>query len=287
MNQPASSFTNASLHKFLSDGFVVLPDIVPAALLQKLRNLFDEEINDPQSTRKVINTVEGKNYISNIDHLLTCSNPACVELLGLPAILETARAICGDDFFLIQEFAVIKMLGDNLVVDWHKDFLHQRTGRCCNMGIYLDDADENDGCLHVIPGSHLSDEDICILKEQPSVTVPVKAGDILVHDLLLAHASGTMQRNAIRRVIYFEFLSYSQAIRENIYTEEQLYKRMQLQALAIEYYQQQYPAEKKFEWKNLLSVPPPTAGSLTDKLAEIHSDKPLGKPSAYCFSKPM
>jgi hypothetical protein len=92
-----------------------------------------------------------------------------------------------------------------------------------------------------------------------------------------------MQRNSLRRVLYFEFLSFKQAVGEGIYTEEQLFDRMRLIQMAIEYYQQQQPTEKKFEWKNTLAVPAESIDSVYEILSDIHRAKSLGKPSAYCF----
>jgi ectoine hydroxylase-related dioxygenase (phytanoyl-CoA dioxygenase family) len=280
--------TNPTLSKpqldaFIQEGYTILPNAVPPALLQNLRQLFDEKMNSDDTTHKAVNVVNGQSYICNVEYLFKSENLACLELLGSPFMLETAETICGPDFFLIQEFAVIKMLGDNIEVLWHQDMLHQRTGNCFTMGIYLDDADTGDGCLRVVPASHTSGKDICVLNQQPYVEVPVKAGDILIHDMMLAHSSGLMQRNSLRRVLYFEFLSFKQAVGEGIYTEEQLFDRMRLIQMAIEYYQQQQPTEKKFEWKNTLAVPAESIDSVYEILSDIHRAKSLGKPSAYCF----
>jgi ectoine hydroxylase-related dioxygenase (phytanoyl-CoA dioxygenase family) len=283
MNLSQPSLTKKQLADFIQAGYTILPNAVPPGLLQKLRQLFDEKMNNADEADKVVNTVNGQNYISNIEYLFKSSNLACLELLGLPLILETAETICGQDFFLIQEFAVIKMLGDNTEVLWHQDMLHQRTGNCFTMGIYLDDANAGDGCLRVVPTSHLSSKNICALKQEPNIEVPVKAGDILIHDMMLAHSSGLMQHNPLRRVLYFEFLSFKQAVGENIYLKEQLYDRMRLIQLAAEYYQQQHPDEKKFDWKNTLNIPAEPVDSVHEILSDIHRAKSLGKPSAYCF----
>jgi ectoine hydroxylase-related dioxygenase (phytanoyl-CoA dioxygenase family) len=283
MNLSQPSLTKKQLADFIQAGYTILPNAVPPGLLQKLRLLFDEKMNNADEADKVVNTVNGQNYISNIEYLFKSSNLVCLELLGLPLILETAETICGQDFFLIQEFAVIKMLGDNTEVLWHQDMLHQRTGNCFTMGIYLDDANAGDGCLRVVPTSHLSSKNICALKQEPNIEVPVKAGDILIHDMMLAHSSGLMQHNPLRRVLYFEFLSFKQAVGENIYLKEQLYDRMRLIQLAAEYYQQQHPDEKKFDWKNTLNIPAEPVDSVHEILSDIHRAKSLGKPSAYCF----
>jgi hypothetical protein len=281
IHQPALS--KAQLDAFTLDGYTVLPNGVPATLLHKLRLLFDEKMNNTDISDKAVNIVNGQNYLNNIEYLFKSNNLACLELLGSPFILETAETICGPGFFLIQEFAVIKMLGDNLEVLWHQDMLHRRTGNCFTMGIYLDDANAGDGCLRVVPQSHTSGKDICTLKQQPFTEVPVKAGDILIHDMMLAHSSGLMQHNPLRRVLYFEFLSFTQAVDENIYLEEQLYDRMRLIQLAVEYYHQQHPGEKKYGWKNTQGIPAESVDSVHEILSDIHRAKSLGKPSAYCF----
>ncbi len=283
MNQAQSLLSKTQLTAFTQEGYTILPNAVPVNLLERLRQLFDEKMNSDDTTDKVVNTINGQNYVCNIEYLFKSNNLACLELLGLPLILETAETICGPGFFLIQEFAVIKMLGDNIEVLWHQDMLHRHTGNCFTMGIYLDDANAGDGCLRVVPKSHLSTKDICDLKQQPYIEVPVRAGDILIHDMMLAHSSGLMQNNPLRRVLYFEFLSFKQAVGENIYLEEQLYDRMRLIQLATEYYQQQHPGEKKFDWKNTLGIPAESVDSVHEILSDIHRAKSLGKPSAYCF----
>lgn len=283
MRSTDSKFSKTHLKNFKIEGYAVIHAIIPPDLLQQLRLLFDDEINHGDQLHKVVNTVNGKNYVSNIEHLFYNKNLVCLELLGAPYILEIAASICGDDFLLVQEFGVIKMLGDCNEVLWHQDMLHQRTGNCFTMGIYLDNADPGDGCLRIVPKSHTSSKDICILKQEPYVEIAVKAGDILIHDMMLAHSSGLMQRNPIRRVLYFEFLSATQAIHEAIYSREQLYNRMRLQQLAVGYYQQKNPDQKQFEWINSFSIPPETNDNIYETLRDIHKSKLLSKPSAYCF----
>ncbi len=277
-NNSLSIFTSL-VKQFDEDGYVVLSETVPAALLEKLRILFDEQMSLPQNPHRVSNFVNGNTYTCNIDHLMHKGNLACLELLGWPFILQTAASICGDDFFLIQEFAVIKMLGDNTPVLWHQDMLHQRTGRCFTMGIYLDDADVDDGALCIVPGSHHSSLPICELKNGTTAILPMKAGQILIHDMMLAHSSGLMQRNPIRRVLYFEFLSAKQVLTEQLYTEELLKNRFSLLQMAIEYYRELHPEEPVFIWKN------PCEENNTHPLTieDVCSIEVHAKASAYCL----
>jgi ectoine hydroxylase-related dioxygenase (phytanoyl-CoA dioxygenase family) len=203
--------------------------------------------------------------------------------LGYPPILEIAEQICGNDFFLIQEFAVIKNLGDELPVYWHQDMWHRRSGHCFTMGIYLDDANEGDGALRVVPSSHLSNKNICELSKEPSVEVPMQAGDILIHDMMLAHSSRPLTKNSLRRVIYFEFLSAVHVAAENIYTKELAERRTRLHYAATRQYLLVHPEENQFT--HLL--PNPCASDdkkdIKEILEEIYSLPINARPSTYCF----
>jgi ectoine hydroxylase-related dioxygenase (phytanoyl-CoA dioxygenase family) len=256
---------------FSQNGYAVIPQIVPVGLLAKLRQFFDEEMYQKENNKSlVINEVSSGRYISNIENLCEKDNLACLELLAQPFVLEPAAAICGPDFFPIQDFAVIKCLGDTTPVLWHQDMLHERKGQCCTMGIYLDDADANDGALRMVPGSHLSGATICQMSRQPFIEVPMKAGDILIHDMMLAHSSEPMTHNPLRRVIYFEFLSAAHVAVEAIYGAEIVERRTRLLEVAHGY-------------RLTLDQTGPDLSGIRAVLAEIYSDWVKARPSAYCF----
>jgi Phytanoyl-CoA dioxygenase (PhyH) len=280
-NPPVLS--KAQLDSFTQEGYLILPQAIPASLLQGLQYLFTELMAPSDKVNVTTNTYNGSNYINALDKIFDKGNLVCLELLGAPFVLEIATSICGPDFFLIQEFAVIKMLGDITPVLWHQDMLHQRTGQCFTMGIYLDDAEPGDGALRIIPQSHTSGKNICALQHEPFIEVPLKAGDILVHDMMLAHSSGIMQHNPIRRVLYFEFLPVSQVRNENIYSEQLLHNRVQLLQMAIEYYRQQHPDERQFNWHNPLPDVQTPATPFREALETICAINVRARPSAYCF----
>ncbi|MBA4146123.1 MAG: phytanoyl-CoA dioxygenase [Cytophaga sp.] len=75
--------------------------------------------------------------------------------------------------------------------------------------IHLDDANEHNGALKVIPGSHqkkLSDEEISVIAQNSfSQTCQVGAGCIHVMKPLLLHSSSKATNTSHRRVIHLEF----------------------------------------------------------------------------------
>jgi hypothetical protein len=197
-------------------------------------------------TAKLVYENKRKKYVTNLENICCKGNLICLELLGYPPLLEIAEQICGKDFFLIQEFAVIKNLGDEMPVFWHQDMIHERSGNCFTMGIYLDNADEGDGSLKIISGSHVSNKTICELSKEPSLEIPMKAGEILIHDMILAYSFEPLKKNPLSRVIYFEFLSAAHVKKENIYSDELVCRSSHLLFAATRYYLALHPDEKQF-----------------------------------------
>lgn len=99
---------------------------------------------------------------------------------------EAVRTVCA---------AIVKIPLIGSTVPWHRDRVADvvAPGKMVNLSLYLADAEESNGCLHVIPGSHrqpgnLSVEDL--RQEQPILNVTASAGDVVLHDVRLAHDSG-------------------------------------------------------------------------------------------------
>jgi Phytanoyl-CoA dioxygenase (PhyH) len=80
--------------------------------------------------------------------------------------------------------------------------------------LHLDDCDESNGALRVIPGSHrldrLSAEAIRRLTyQQRATTCCVAAGDALLMRPLLLHSSGRSRTAGHRRVVHIEYASFA------------------------------------------------------------------------------
>lgn len=86
--------------------------------------------------------------------------------------------------------------------------------RMLTVRIHLDDADERNGALRVIAGSHrlgrLDGEQIVGLREQLGETLcAAAAGDALLMRPLLLHASGRSTNDRPRRVLHLEYAGQS------------------------------------------------------------------------------
>jgi ectoine hydroxylase-related dioxygenase (phytanoyl-CoA dioxygenase family) len=79
--------------------------------------------------------------------------------------------------------------------------------------LHLDDADEENGALRVLAGSHrfgrVSDERIDeLVQELPEVVCRASAGDALLMRPLLLHASGRSASTRRRRVLHLEYAGF-------------------------------------------------------------------------------
>jgi ectoine hydroxylase-related dioxygenase (phytanoyl-CoA dioxygenase family) len=76
--------------------------------------------------------------------------------------------------------------------------------------LHLDDADESNGALQVISGTHrhgkLQTNEIEVIRtREPVICCKAKAGDILIMRPLLLHASSKATKPAHRRIVHLEF----------------------------------------------------------------------------------
>jgi hypothetical protein len=109
------------------------------------------------------------------------------------------------------------------------------------------------------------------------------AGDILVHDMMLAHSSEPLTKREMRRVLYLIFLSASHVRAEGLYSERVIESRTKLLGHAIQHYRQLHPGEDPYEWRHPLAGTFPCDEDLRETLDRIGTEVIKPHPSAYCF----
>ncbi len=77
----------------------------------------------------------------------------------------------------------------------------------------------------------------------------MEPGDVLLHDVMVAHGSERAQGNALRRTIYYEFRSAEQILSEGPWDREWIEKRMRLLPVALDAYRKAFPNEPQYEWR--------------------------------------
>ena len=141
-------------------------------------------------------------------------------LLAYPPLLRAVHALVNGDAFAASVHALVfKLPKHGYPALWHQDPVKVFHFPVFNMDIYLDDSTTQNGCLWVIPGSHLAGYHDPKRTEQfiPSwtqgldetapgaVPVEVSRGDVIFHATTLIHGSFWNRSTDLRRTVYFHF----------------------------------------------------------------------------------
>ncbi len=216
--------------QFDRDGYVVLPQLLSTA---EVRALQDDtativaggyEGKEPESDY-FHNTLPdtGEDVFHRVQYVFPkAPNNSLLILLGHPFILEIVHRILGDDFVCAAEALVFKMPRNGREVPVHADCEPTDTRLApliFNVDYYLDDANLDNGCLYVAPGSHkagLPSQEIARQGFDFPGLKPLlaQAGDVVLHNTRLAHGSPRSNGGALRRTLYYEFQSMDQMIKQ-------------------------------------------------------------------------
>lgn len=128
------------------------------------------------------------------------------DLVTHPRILDLVEDICGPDFVCWGAHYFCKLPGDSKSVPWHQDASYWPfdKARTVTAWLAIDDADVENGCMHVIPGTHrvghlewkptqqeavLGQEVVDPERFGKPVPFELKAGEISLHADMLVHGS--------------------------------------------------------------------------------------------------
>jgi phytanoyl-CoA hydroxylase len=136
-------------------------------------------------------------------------------------LLSVVRRIIGTaDITLLQDMALIKPPGGGREKPWHQDnaFFRIKPGTpIVGVWIALDEATIDNGCMHVLPGTHREgpvihfnrlDWQICETDVQTSrdVAVPLPPGGGLFFDGLIHHGTPPNNTDARRRALQYHYI---------------------------------------------------------------------------------
>ena len=159
----------------------------------------------------------------------TTSDPLFAELIAYPAALAALHALVGSAQPTFSDGWIISKPPHSPQLFWHYDWFTWEDPRSYEpeplqvfLMYYLTDTTPENGCLRVIPGSHRHHNPLHDLLHAPhsrelaeaqdmnraefgrrpdEVDVPVKAGDLLLGDARLLHASHANQTDQRRTLI--------------------------------------------------------------------------------------
>jgi phytanoyl-CoA hydroxylase len=222
--------TPAHLEEFRQHGFLAVENVFTLTEIESakeaLRLLISGGIPDcvPQFERGVdvtnLSAEQREPYVRKFMGF-TKHEPRLRALSEHPTLLRIVRMILGSDFTMIQDMALLKPPHVGREKPWHQDtayFAMEPLDLILGTWTALDEATPENGCMHVIPGSHLAgpkphyhDRD-CQLPDDVvdvsrSILVPLKPGGTLFFSGLLHHGTPPNRSATRRRALQFHYAS--------------------------------------------------------------------------------
>lgn len=212
-----------------SDGYCILPEVLSRseahACIEEWTAICQELLDDPAILKGEDGAVCGARDLLRLW-------PEVVRLVRHSRLRDLLLELLGPDAGLVRGLYFDKPPGRGWALPWHKDYniavrSHGRIGqfkkpttkagvphveapesllrRMVTVRIHLDEMNDNNGPLRVIPGSHLSDE-VAESPARPPVVIHCQAGDAFLMRPLLTHASShcVPDCNRHRRIVHLE-----------------------------------------------------------------------------------
>ena len=223
--------TDAAIQQFREQGFLVVEDAFPIADIEAALN-------------GMINLISGKNpdftgimyeakVRDQIDHIAPNERQDYVRkiawfveydshlkaLAEFPPLLSVLERMIGSTPALFQDMGLIKPPRIGREKPWHQDFAYFNLPQgtpVVGVWIALDEALVENGCMHVIPGTHREgpvvhfqrrDWQICDTDVQVNrcIAVPLRPGSCLFFDGLLHHGTPPSHSDKRRRAVQYHY----------------------------------------------------------------------------------
>ena len=145
-------------------------------------------------------------------------------------IIDEVETVLGANVFLYDNSLLYKPAGAENEVPWHQDFISRPKEPLKVIAwMPLDDTDEENGALKVIPGSHKKghqswyrvkgethhdriSKDFVAAHEGDAIYLEMKSGDVLLFNMLLVHGSDKTNTTRPRRAFRCSYQSMDERI---------------------------------------------------------------------------
>jgi phytanoyl-CoA hydroxylase len=226
LNHPRE-FTEDQKRRFQQDGFVAIeqvlsPDEVNMGLEAIMDLLFvDRKGAKIQFTKPVeeLVTKEARELAVRKVYEFAAVEERLNRIAHHPVILDLVARLMGEEPRMVQDMALLKPPHGGGEKPWHQDMAYGNliyTKPVIGVWIALDEAELDNGCMHVIPGSHqfggtphysIRDWQLCDahVPVERDVAVPLKPGGVLLFHGLLYHGTPSNFSAKRRRALQFHY----------------------------------------------------------------------------------
>lgn len=209
----------------LENGFSVIHDVYSEEETAKIIKCIDEADQDKNTFRRSTDLFAIRQFLKEV--------PAAASFIFNKQLKQISQEIFGEDYFVVKSIYFDKPGTSNWYVSYHQDLTISVDKKImlegfgpwtvkqnqfavqpplailqniCTIRIHLDDTDQNNGALRVIPGSHnnIHRPETIERIEEKAVVCTVPKGSIMIMKPLLMHSSGRTINERERRVVHIE-----------------------------------------------------------------------------------
>lgn len=197
------------------NGYLLVPGVFDAGEVQEMQaaiaRILDAEAGD---VNHLWGAVEDRSLVLKGHHDLQYHDAVFTRMVAHPRLVAVLRMLIGPNVQLHHSKMLVKPPEQGAPFPMHQDypfFPHERHTMLA-ASVHLDDTDEENGCLHVVPGSHklgpLEAEGESHTVDYPlesGTPCEAKAGDVLFFNYLTIHGSGVNRSSRTRRNVLFQY----------------------------------------------------------------------------------
>lgn len=230
VHQPIASpqeMNEATLQFYKQNGFVAVNQVIEPAEVQQAIEALMQHVFDPDTkttvqfskpVKEIRSPEERENAVRKVA-LFIGKDEVLTSLSQHPKLVEIVEKLLGEESRLVQDMALLKPPRGGGEKPWHQDMAYGNLAydkAVIGVWIALDEAEIENGCMHVIPRSHMQgaiphyaerDWQLCdtMVPVERDVVVPLKPGGALFFHGLLMHGTPFNQSEKRRRAIQLHY----------------------------------------------------------------------------------
>jgi phytanoyl-CoA hydroxylase len=220
--------SQAQIDEYNEIGAIVVPNVLSAAEVAGLRRVTDAFVEKSRAvtTHDDIFDLEDTHTPSQprVRRIKSAHlhDPVYAALVGHPGIVAVLKSLWGPNIRFDTAKLNLKAANFGAAVEWHQDwaFYPHTNDDLAAVGIMMDDMEQANGPLMIVPGSHKGpvydhhadgkfcgamDPAKCDVDFQNAISLNGPAGSISVHHVRAVHGSAVNSSNKDRRLLLFQF----------------------------------------------------------------------------------
>lgn len=219
--QATSTDQQRELHdQYQHDGYVIARNVLDSGLIQEARTHIEWLLAKHPDLRG-----------EQLGHTLVQNDPFWVRLISDDRLLNVAEQFIGPNIALFASHYIAKQPFNGQAVLWHQDgsYWPLEPMQVVTLWLAIDDSTPENGCMRVIPGSHVMDiqevykrtdvgnvlgssMDSSLVDESKAFDLVLNAGDVSIHHPNTVHGSNANHSPRWRRGLTIRYIPTSTRI---------------------------------------------------------------------------